>query len=326
MKSKRKTLAEAMSLVKDGDQIITGGWTVVRKPMAAVYEIIRQGKKGLHLVTGTPGTDADLLIGAGCVAISEQCYIGHELFGHPYNFRRAVEGGTERSGLLHDDSSLLVGWLRILAAAMGIPFIPTRSAKGSDMLNPEYDRLQELRGKNPKIPNQKFTFMQDPFWEGEEVMLVPAVRPDVAIIHAQEAAEDGTVRINNCPFGDRITAMAAKTTIVTAERIVPADRLRNIPELNTIPGIYVDAVVEVPYGAHPTLVANFYDNDPWWYKEYIDASKDEVKFKLWLNEWVYGVKNHEGYLRKLGQDRLKSIQADANYGYNPNLRRRLDLI
>lgn len=325
MRDKQRTLAEAVSLINDGDQLIIGGWTVIRKPMAAVYEMIRQGKRNLHLASGTPGTEADLLAGAGCVAISEQCYVGHEAFGHPYNFRRAVEQGPEHSGLIHDDCSLLTGWLRILAAAMGLPFMPTRTARGSDMLNPEFDRLKDFRASNPKLPRLKYTFIRDPFWEGSEIMLVPAVKPDVALIHAQEAAEDGTVRITGMPYGDRLVAMAAKTVIVTAERIVPPERLRDTPELNTIPGMYVDVVVEVPFGAHPTQVPGCYDNDPWWYSEYLKASRSEESFRKWLEDWVLSVKDHAGYLDKLGRDRLERLRAHPDYGYNPVLERKVDV-
>lgn len=322
-KNKVMSLPDAIGMIKDGDQILTGGWTVIRRPMAAAYEMIRQKKKNLHLVSGTPGTDADMLIGAGCVALGEQSYIGHERFGHPYNFRRAIEAGPEVTGFLYDDCSLQMSWLRIQAAAMGIPFIPMIGVKGSDILNPEYDRMKQLRGKNPKLPKMKYMMMKDPFWEGQEVILVPAVRPDVAIVHVHEASADGNARIKNCPFGDRLVAMAAKTTIVTTEKIVPIEKLCEDPASNTIPGMCVKAVVEVPYGAHPTQMDSVYDYDALFYAEYVEASRDAQAFKNWLNEWVYGIKDHNDYIDKVGKEKLENIIPDPKYGYNPNIRRRI---
>jgi glutaconate CoA-transferase subunit A len=321
-KSKVKSMSEAINMINDGDVLLTGGWTVIRRPMAASCEIIRQKKKNLHLVCGTPGTDSDMLIGAGCVALGEQSYIGHERFGHPYNFRRAVEAGPESTGFLYDDCSLQMSWLRVLAAAMGVPFLPTLSGKGSDILNPDYDRMKDLRGKHPKLPNLKFMTMKDPFWEGREVTLIPAIRADVAIVHVHEASEDGTSFIMNAPFGDRLVAMAAKTTIITAEKIVPVQKLCENPESNAIPGMYVKAVVEAPYGAHPTQMPGSYDYDDLFYKEYVDASRSAPAFNAWLKEWVMDLENHTEYVAKLGNECLAGICADPKYGYNPNLRRR----
>ncbi|KKM11154.1 hypothetical protein SY88_09925 [Clostridiales bacterium PH28_bin88] len=321
-KKKLLPLAEAASLVKDGDRVFTGGWTVVRKPMGLVYELIRQGRKDLHLVSNPGGPEIDLLVGAGCVSLTETNYIGHEVFGHPYCFRRKIEEGA--SGYHHDDWTVQTGALRILAGAMGLPFLPTFSLKGSDIINPELDPLKELRGVDPRLPKQKVAFIRDPFWEGQEMVLVPALRPDVCLIHAQEAGEEGTVRIRGGAFMDYYAAMASKVTIVTAETIVPEESLRDLPEANTIPAPFIHAVVELPYGAHPTAVRGFYDNDPWWFKDYLAASKEEEAFQSWLGEWVLGVRDHDEYLGKVGLKRLLSLKADTVRGYNPNIRRRLD--
>jgi len=318
--NKIMSMSEAIDLINDGDQIIMGGWTVIRKPVAAAYEIIRKKKKFLHLATGTSGTTADLLIGAGCVSIGEGSYIGHERFGHAYNFWRAVEMGPEKSGFRYDDISLGMAWLRVQAAAMGLPFIPTMSVQGSDILNPDYDSMKDFRDYNKKLPRKKYEKMIDPFWDKGEVILVPAYKPDVAIVHVHEASADGTARINNCPFGDRMVAMAAKKTIVTTEKIVPVEQLCEDSASNTIPGMCVAAVVEVPYGAHPTQMDLVYDYDPLFYAEYVKASKKEETFKQWLDEWVFGVKDQKEYIQKIGKERLDNITPDPQYGYNPNIR------
>lgn len=323
-KSKLISIGEAVSLIKDGSSVFTGGWTVVRKPMALVYEIIRQGRRNLALVANPGGPEIDLLVGAGCVDLTETNYIGHEVFGHPYAFRRKVEQGPAATGYHHDDWSVQTGALRLLAGAMGLPFMPTLSLKGSDLINPALDAVKELRGKDPRLPKQKVAFIQDPFWEGREITLIPALRPDICLIHAQEVGEQGTVRIRGGAFLDYYAAMAAKLTIVSAERVVPEDSLRDLPQSNTIPAQVVHAVIEVPYGAHPTAVWGFYDNDPWWFKTYLAAAQQEDTFQAWVKEWVTEIPDHQQYLEKVGLKRLLSLRADPVLGYNPKIKRRLD--
>lgn len=322
-KVQRLSLKEAITLIKDGDQVFTGGWTVVRRPMGLVYEIIRQNKRNLHLCANPGGPEIDLLIGAGCATVGEINYIGHEVFGHPYNFRRAVEK-NRYPDYRHDDWTVQTGALRILAGAMGLPFLPTLSLKGSDISLPGMDPLKDLRAQDPKLPKQKLTVIKDPFWEGQEVVLVPALRPDVCLIHVQEVGEKGTVRIQGGSFLDYHGAMASKLVIVSAERIVSEDQLRDRPELNAIPGFKVDVIVELPHGAHPTALYGYYDNDPWWFRNYLAASKHQETFTSWLSEWLFQPGSHQGYLEKLGPERLKALEADPVKGYNPHIRRRLD--
>jgi len=291
--------------------------------MAIVYELIRQGKKDLHLVTNPGGPENDILIGAGCVKICETNYIGHEVLGHPYCFRRFYEkGGLAKTGYLHDDWTVQTGALRVLAGAMGIPFMPTKSLRGTDIINLEYDLLASIRGENKKLPRKKVELYTDPFWEEGEVVLVPAIKPDVAILHVQVAGEGGTGRIYGGPFLDYYAAMAAKMTILSAEYVTAEEHLRGQPELNTIPAEIVDVVVEIPYGAHPTPVAGLYDVDAEFFNEYIAASKDETTFQKWLQEWVLDLPDHFAYLEKLGIRRLLSLRADPFLGYNPGVKRR----
>lgn len=322
-KTNRLSLQDAIALIKDGDQVFTGGWTVVRRPMGLVYEMIRQKKRDLYLCANPGGPEVDLLIGAGCARIGEINYIGHEVFGHPYCFRRAVENKSSPD-YLHDDWTVQTGALRIMAGAMGVPFLPTLSLNGSDISLPRLDPLKALRGKDPKLPKKKVVAIKDPFWEEQEVFLVPALRPDVCLIHVQEVGDKGTVRIQGGNFLDYHAAMASKLVIVSAERIVPEEQLRDRPELNAIPGFKVDVIVELPHGAHPTALYGYYDNDPWWFRDYLAASKQESTFAEWLSEWVFEPGSHEGYLEKLGTERLNALQADPVQGYNPKIRRRLD--
>jgi len=322
--NKKILLEQVADYVKDGDRVWTGGWTVVRKPMAMVYEVIKKRKKNLHLVGNPGGPETDLLIGAGCVIKTETNYIGHEVFGHPYNFRRKMEDEKHQGELFHDDWTVATGALRIMAGAMNIPFIPTRSLKGSDIINPSLDGFKALRGRDDKVPKKKVVLMEDPFWEGDTVALIPALKPDVCLIHAQEVGYDGTVSITGGAFLDYYAAVASDITIVSAERIVPREALELTAESNVIPGEVVNAVLEVPNGAHPTALHRFYDNDPWWFKEYLEASKDEQRMKEWLEKWVYSMDHFSDYLEKIGFKRLQKLRANSVYGYNPDIKRRLD--
>ncbi len=321
--SKIKTLEEAVAEIPDGACILFGGWTVSRKPMAAVMEIIRQGKKNLHLVANPGGPENDLLIGAGLVSISETNFIGHEVLGLPYCFRRAFEkGGLEKSGYLHDDWTVQTGALRVLAGAMNIPFIPTRSLRGTDIVNPEHDLLADLRKKSKKVPNKKVEYIEDPFWDEGELLLIPAIKPDYAIIHVPMVGENGTVRIHGGLFMDFYGAVAAKKTIITTELITTEEFLMKNPELNSIPSEFVDTIVEVPYGGHPTPVHGLYDMDFEFFYNMVDHTKKEDSFKEWLQEWIYGLPDHDAYLEKLGARKILSLRADPGLGYNPRLKRK----
>lgn len=321
---KRIDLSRVADFVRPKDRLWVGGWTVVRKPMAMVYEIVKARKKGLHIVNNPGGPCTDLLIGGGCASRTETNYIGHEVFGHPYNFKKKLEAPDPENLFLHDDWTVASGMMRIVAGAMGIPFIPTKFLRGCDLLNPDNDGFRSIRGKDPKVPAKKMVVMKDPFWEGEEVILVPALRPDVCLIHAQEVAEDGTARITGGAFLDYYAAVASKKTVISAERIVSMQEMQSTREENTIPGEVVDAIVHAPFGGHPTAVHACYDNDPWWFREFINASKDKKMMETWLDRWIHGVTSFEDYLDKIGKKRINRLVADSDLGYAPGILRRLD--
>ena len=269
----------------------------------------------LYLQASPTGSSTELLIGAGCVKVCEGPWQGHEGYGLAYNFNRLIKEGSKDFIQMEETTSSV--FLRLYAAAIGLPFIPTLIHKGTDVINPEFDTLKELRGKDPKIAKRRYVEIEDPFWEGNSVLLIPAAKPDVSIIHVQEVGEEGTVRISGPVFGDVICAAAAKYTIVTAEKIVTEEYLRQNTSLNTIPGEYVDAIVQVPWGCHPSTCYGFYDTDPWFYKELVASSKTKEAFQEWLEKWVFGVADQEEYVKKLNSDHLKTMTADPAYGYNP---------
>ena len=304
--------------IKDGCQIALGGFTVSRNPMAIAYEIVRQGIKNLHLVCHSQGQSFDVLIGAGAVKRVEVAYGAMGRFASTcVRFRKAAERGE----IEVEDYSNNQMSLRFLAGSLGMPFIPSRSGLGSDLVTKE-GFPEDIRGKG-KVALKKFAQIRNPFsTESDDILLLPALTPDVALIHAQYVGEDGTVRIKGLTFADLEEAKSADVVIVTCEEIVPREFIRLDPDQNSLPPFLVDAIVRVPYGAHPTACRLFYDYDAKYLNMYRDIAKDDDSFKRYLDEWVYGVKGHEEYLDKLGVRALMAIKANPVIGYTPGLDRR----
>jgi len=302
----------------DGCQLAIGGFTVTRNPMALIYAIIRRGVKDLHLVCHSNGQGMDILVGAGCVKRLEIAYGGNGRYAPTcIRFGRAVE----TCKLEFEDYSNYQMALRFLAGSLSIPFIPTRTGLGSD--------LMELEGFSPevrreeKVASRKYARIDNPFnKEKEEVALLPALNPDVALIHAQYVGEDGTVRIKGLTFADLEQAKAADKVIVTFEELVPRSFIRQDPDQNSLASFFVDAYVKVPYGAHPTACFNYYDYDPGHLNLYRHMAEDDGRFQEYLEEWVYRVKSHEEYLEKVGVDKLLKIKASPGIGYAPGLDRK----
>ncbi|MEM3402303.1 MAG: CoA-transferase [Candidatus Hadarchaeales archaeon] len=315
--SKITTLRDAVKMVPDGAMVAIGGFTTQRHPMAFVHELIRQKKRNLHLVGHSPGGDWDLLIGAGCVKRVELAYEADEAFARiGPRFRLAVQRGE----IEWEDYSNFGMVQRFAAGAMGIPFIPTKTMLGSDMLRKE-GFSPETR-KDPKVAKKKFVEMICPF-TGEKVVLLPALQPDVTIIHAQIVDVQGTVRIYGQNFGDEQMAKAAKKVIVTCEEIVQPEEIRDFPEHNCIPFFRVNAIVRVPYGAHPYACYRYYDYDPEFLRMYHTVARDDESFHKFLEEYIYSVSDWGEYLRKVGGDeKLRKLKADKKLGYAPTLKRR----
>ncbi len=245
------SLEEAVGrFIKNGSQIAIGGFTVTRNPMALAYEIVRQGIKDIHLVCHSHGQALDILIGAGCVSRLEIAYGGNGRYAPTcIRFKKAIQRGE----IQFEDYSNYQMSLRFFAGSLGIPFIPTKSGLGSDLIDIEGFH-PEIR-KEKKVASKKYVVTQNPFnGEDDKVLLLPALNPDVAIMHAQYVGEDGTVRIKGLTFADMEQAKSADVVIVTCEEIVPRSFIRLDPDQNSLPPFFVDAIVKVPYGAHPTTV------------------------------------------------------------------------
>jgi glutaconate CoA-transferase subunit A len=274
--------------VPDGAHISIGGFTINRNPMAAVYEIIRQKKRGLHLYAHSNGQGVDELIGGGCVDRLEIAYGGSGRFASTcIRFRKAVESGR----LAVEDYTNYQMTLRFMAGAMGVPFLPTRSSLGSDIVN-RWGFSEADRRAEPRVPDSKLVVMDNPFagWcDTDRVVLVPAINPDVTIIHVQAADRQGTARINGLPFADVEQAKAARHLIVTCETLVDDDLLRGAPERNQIPFFCVDAVVHAPMGAWPTACYRHYDYDPTRLHQYRNAALDDGRYQAYLEAEIFSI-------------------------------------
>ena len=319
IEDKLLSLPEAIKrFVKNGSQVAIGGFTVTRNPMAAIYEIVRQGIKDIHLVCHSNGQALDVLIGAGCVKRVEIAYGGNGRYAPTcVRFKKAIEQGT----IEFEDYSNYQMSLRFLAGSLSIPFMPTISGLGTDIINKE-GFSKETR-KEKKVSSKKLVVIDNPFEDSDDpVVLLPALTPDVTIIHAQYVGEDGTVRMKGLKFADVEQAKAADTVIVTCEEIVPRSFIRMDPDQNSLPSFFVDAIVRVPHGAHPTACYAFYDYDPKHLNLYRKMAEDDTLYAQYLDEWVYGVSSHNEYLAKVGAPALLEIEASPILGYARGLNRK----
>jgi acyl CoA:acetate/3-ketoacid CoA transferase alpha subunit len=278
---KQMSVQEAVAqFVHDGDYLAIGGFGHIRVPMALIYEIIRQGRRDLAIAGKTAVHDIDVLIGAGCVAKVECAYaFGHELRGLSPAGRRAVESGQVK--VAAEISNGGYQW-RFLAGMMGIPFIPVRNLVGTDTF--AKSSAKQIR---------------DP-WSGKPVTLVPAAYPDVALFHVPRCDRFGNVQIDGILVEDFELARAARRVIVTAEEIVDEAEIRREPDRTAIPFYVVDAVCEVPFGAHPTLMPYCYYFDEAHICEWLNLAKTEAGARGYFDRYVLGVPDFETYLEQIG--------------------------
>ena len=318
--SKRITLQQAAEIVKDGSTLTFSGFTIWRRPFAVVYELIRQNRKGLHLVEVQGGPHTEFLVGAGCVDIWESCWVGHELYGkYGANLSRKV-GAKE---IIVEDYSHAEMMFRFAAAASGAPYAVTQTSLGTDIHNPEYDMLGRagLRdGRDPRIARHKYQFTEDPFFGAGSQVLVPAVKVDVALMCVQQVGEEGTVRVNGQFYSDPEAARAADITIVMAEEIVPEEYLRRNADQNLIPSFEVDYILECPLGAHPTGMFGRYDVDGAFLKDFYGKTRTQEGFDDFAKEWIFG-QDHMSYLEKLGWPRLLQQRANTALNYSTGVKR-----
>ena len=287
LRDKRMTPAEAVEkFIPDGSFLAVGGFGHIRVPMAIIYEVIRQRKRSLVLAGKTAVHDADLMIAAGCVAKIEVAYaFGHELRGLSPAGRREVESG--RVKVVGEISNGGYQW-RFMAGMMGIPFIPARVMLGSDTLHHSSAKV-----------------VRDP-WSGKPVCLLPAAYPDVAVFHVPRCDMYGNAQIDGIIVEDFELARAARRVIVTTEEVVDHTVIQNEPCRTVIPFYTVDAVCEVPYGAHPTLMPYRYYFDEEHIGKWLHLSRTPEGARAYFDKYVFSLPDFETYLAQVGGIRKMS--------------------
>jgi glutaconate CoA-transferase subunit A len=268
-------------------------------PYAAGHEIIRQKRKDLVLARATPDLIYDQMVAAGCARKIIFSYIGNPGVGSLRIIRTEIESGR----LEIEEYSHFSMISRLQAGASGLPFIPMNQNAAEDL----------------ERANQQYKRVKDPY-SGREVVVVPALNPDVAIVHVQRADKFGNSQIWGILGEQKEAAFAATKVIITAEEIVDEEVIRSDPNRTLIPGFIVDAVCHVPYCAHPSYTQGYYDRDNSFYMQWDKISESIDEVKRYLDDWVYGLPDRQAYWKKLGpelHDKLKvadRFSAPVNYG------------
>ncbi|MEJ2707333.1 MAG: CoA-transferase [Anaerolineales bacterium] len=275
--------------VQPGDTLYAAGFTHLI-PFAAGHEIIRQGIDGLVLARATPDLVYDQMVAAGCARKVIFSYMGNPGVGS----LRFVRGEIEAGRLEWEEYSHFSMISRLQAGAAGLPFMPMNPTAAGDLekANPRYRKVI------------------DPY-SGNEVVVVPALQPDIAIVHVQRADNQGNAHIWGIIGEQKEAAFASKKVIVTAEEIVDEDVIRSDPNRTLIPGFIVDAVCHVPYCAHPSYTQGYYDRDNDFYLQWDEISRGRESVQAYLDEWVYGVQDRSEYWQKLGPEVHKRLQAGS---------------
>ncbi len=304
MTEKLVPLGEAIAEhVHAGDSVVLGACLEPDIPFAASHEIIRQGIGNLNVVAPISDASTDMLIGAGCCTEVTGAWVGNVSGGLGHNYRLACEKGSPHEITVHDHSNFSLG-MALLAGAYGMPYAPTRTILGSDIVG----------------SNDRFLSAENPFSaDREPIVLVPPLTPSVAILPVQRADRFG----NNHHWGSRglvqEAALAAEKVIILADEIVSPEVIASDPSRVLVPGYLVTAVAHVPAGVHPSPMTGRWRRDTEFFNDYHRLSRSREGFLEWLEEWVLGVHDHAAYREKLGA-RLEGLRiggaalaAETNY-------------
>ena len=298
-------LREAIGrFVRPGASVALGTCLEQMIPFAATREIIRQGIGELSLIGPVSDICFDQLIGAGLARRVMAAWVGNVMMGSAYCFRRAVERGEPKPVEVVEFSNFTLA-LALHAAAIGSPFLPTRSALGSDIVQ-----------RNPYLEP-----IDDPL-EGGPLLAVRALHPDVTIVHVQRADPHGNAIMWGSLGITSDAVRASRVVIVTAEEVVPEDQIRRDPNRVVVPGMVVAAVCEARWGAHPSPVQGFYRRDHEAYADYHHTTKAREGYERWRAEWVEGAPDLDAYVRRLGNERVAALipldhhfPEPVDYGY-----------
>jgi glutaconate CoA-transferase, subunit A len=281
MNSKLLPLSEAIkNTVQNGSTVYAAGFTHLI-PFAAGHEIIRQGFKDLILARATPDLIYDQMVAAGCARKVIFSYMGNPGVGSLRFVRAEIEAGR----LEWEEYSHFGMISRLHAGASGLPFMPMNPTAAGDL----------------EKANPNYRTVTDPY-SGREVVVVPALKPDVAIVHVQRADAQGNAHLWGILGEQKEAAFAAERVILTAEEIVDSDVIRSDPNRTIIPGIIVDAVCHVPYCSHPSYTQGYYDRDNAFYLKWDEISKSQEAVRKYLDEWVFSVNDRAEYWEKLGPE------------------------
>lgn len=263
MAEKVRTLTEAVAQIPDGATVALGGNTFHRSPSAAVHEMVRQGKQGLRVVKTAGAYDVDLLAGAGTIDRAAVGYVGFEaLFGVAPNYREAVEEGR----LLVEEHACYTVATALRASIQGVPFLPVAGIFGSDL-----------------VPARDWKTIKDPY-TGEELVAIPRLVPDWAVIHAERADTSGNAAISGSLFEDVLMASAAKEVLITAEEVISTEDFRAEGLQAAVPGFLVTEVVHAPRGAWPCSCGELYPLDEDYLAAYIEASKSDITYRDFIRK------------------------------------------
>ena len=291
--SKLCSLSDLVAEIPDGSRVAIGGFAVYQKPMAAVREMIRQGKKHLTIVGTDHSMDVDMLVGAGCVDRVETSYVGLERYGLAPNFRRAVQNGAVKLVSYPE----MLAWDRFRADREGWPFWPCYSLGGCESIL-----------ENPDIVEYTCPV------SGRKAWALPAAKPDIVLIHGYQGDRYGNVRLqahSMLPQAmDVEMARSCGTVLVTLEELIDNEEIRKAPELTQIPSLRVKAAAVVPHGSHPLSTLLACNEDEAHMRLYAEAAKTPEGFKEYLNTYVYGTADERQYLELIGGEHLAGLEAD----------------
>jgi glutaconate CoA-transferase subunit A len=292
--------------IPDGASVALGLALEANIPFALGHELIRQGRRDLTLIGPISDILFDQLIAAGCVREVIAAWVGNVSAGLGHGYRRAVEQAIPRRIEVRDHSNFSIA-LALKAAALGAPFIPTRSLLGSDLPHTNPDLIEITNPLNEA---------------GEPLLLVRALAPDVAVVHVQRADEQGNAHLWGTLGVAQDAALAAKEVIVVTEEIVPSEVISSDPNRVFLPGFKVSAVVHEPGGAHPSPVQGYYNRDHPFYHDYHMATRTAEGFEQWAYRWIQTLPTRADYLHELGDTRWANLQkqrpalaAPVDYGY-----------
>jgi glutaconate CoA-transferase subunit A len=303
--SKLMTMHDAVARhIPSGAMVLLGAQMEQMIPFAAGQEIIRQGRRELTLVGPISDILFDQMIGAGCASKVFAAWVGNVSAGIAYCLRRAVEQGIPRRVDVTDYSNFTMA-LALHSAALGVPFLPTYSTLGSDLLKKNGNLREFISPVNE-----------------DKLVAVRALRPDVAVLHVQRADAHGNAHIWGSLGVAVDGARAARKVIIVAEEIVAPEVIASDPNRTLVPGFLVAAVVHEPGGAHPSPVQGYYGRDHAFFAEYHEQSRKLEDFEKWLERWVVRAAGRREYLKELGAGRLDSLavrehalSAPADFGY-----------